>query len=860
MRRESFLLSIEQRYGNRLKKLIEFTQFKVAKIIQKQNNVKFLKRCRDNNLVPHGLRVKKSCGFQQQNIRCITEKLERAMLRSELRRNRSDISRNCKIKESTREIIKNNLEISDYLLFEKFVKDLEYDLSLPIKERQIRKFEKLIEERDILCQEQKNKRDDFLRMRRSKIRVDVVDLTKNQELDSDQKAYLALGPDFCETPKRIPYEKVICETEKMCQMVKKKRIENAVSEVEIENELTKIRSDCDRILSQQMKTKLISNLTEEEKRGKMKIIKDENNVYLPADKGRVMVAMSRYERVAGEESYEYKMKNVLKDLKAEPSIRANSDYDPTEKVCRNIRPIIKEMVEKDEISVQKGKYLQPSECHAPRLSGYPKIHKIDKPLRGVVSTVSTPFDRVSKLLVPILRSLQGRTGLFVKNSRELKTRVGGWRVERNEILVSYDVKNLYPSIPVKEALELVEVLLKGKADILGVTSLSVQSIMKLLKWTFGLFYCEFEGEHYILNSGPIGLGATGEIAIIYMEEFQLHCLNTLPYSCLKQWQWYVDDSELKTTRDEAHKILNDINDIEPGVIVFTIEEQQNDVLPVLDLKQTIDRKTKSVNFGVHYKETHTNLNINARSNHPMYMKRGIIKGFTERAKALCDEDSVAAELQNIEDVFVANEYPRAQVKQMMADSIQEPTEEREPDREEYIGQTTMPYVEGLSERYKRLAKKHNFQVSFTPGSKLKSVKLKCQEPLGNKRNNVVYQIPCECGAIYTGETKRRFGTRLEEHRTKVRLTLNDIENGNQASADARMGKEDGGLARHATSCNNIKWEDAKVVASEAGWRQRKVREGIETCRVRSNGGKPLNISENLLQWRYTLHKCFSPRK
>jgi hypothetical protein len=59
---------------------------------------------------------------------------------------------------------------------------------------------------------------------------------------------------------------------------------------------------------------------------------------------------------------------------------------------------------------------------------------------------------------------------------------------------------------------------------------------------FGLSYCEFDGKHYVLESGPIGLGIiTGEVAIIYMEEFQIRAMQTFPYP-LDQWYWYVDDS------------------------------------------------------------------------------------------------------------------------------------------------------------------------------------------------------------------------------------------------------------------------------------------------------------------------------
>ena len=132
-----------------------------------------------------------------------------------------------------------------------------------------------------------------------------------------------------------------------------------------------------------------------------------------------------------------------------------------------------------------------------------------------------------------------------------------------------------------------------------------------------------------------------------MEEFQLKCLKTLPYPCLKQWFWYVDDSKVKCEREEANTILQSINDMEPGVIEFTMEEEHEEgILPVLDLKQTVDRKSKMIRFGVHYKATHTNINIKEKSNHPEGMKRGIIKGFIDRAKALCDKEQLQDELCN----------------------------------------------------------------------------------------------------------------------------------------------------------------------------------------------------------------------
>jgi hypothetical protein len=152
---------------------------------------------------------------------------------------------------------------------------------------------------------------------------------------------------------------------------------------------------------------------------------------------------------------------------------------------------------------------------------------------------------------------------------------------------------------------------------------------------FNLTYCEYNGSHYVLESGPIGLGATGEIAIIFMEEVQLRAIETSPCP-LNEWFWYVDDSEIKLEKDQSDEILDHLNSIEKGIIEFTKEEQENDVIPVLDLKQKVNRKTKQIECTVHYKKTHTNINVKERSNHPSSMKKGIIKGFADRARALCD--------------------------------------------------------------------------------------------------------------------------------------------------------------------------------------------------------------------------------
>ena len=100
----------------------------------------------------------------------------------------------------------------------------------------------------------------------------------------------------------------------------------------MEIEAHRLREKVKKLLKRQKKKKIKSNLTRQEEIGRKKAYKDKDRVYLPADKGKVMVAMDKTEEKGGETSYEFKMKKVLEDMKAKPSIRANKDWDLTEKI------------------------------------------------------------------------------------------------------------------------------------------------------------------------------------------------------------------------------------------------------------------------------------------------------------------------------------------------------------------------------------------------------------------------------------------------------------------------------------------------------------------------------------------------
>ena len=98
---------------------------------------------------------------------------------------------------------------------------------------------------------------------------------------------------------------------------------------------------------------------------------------------------------------------------------------------------------------------------------------------------------------------------------------------------------------------------------------------------------------------------------------------------------------------------------------------------------------------------------------------------------------------------------------------------------------------------RRVCRKFNIRVVFKSGQTLRSMLTKVKDtlPLG-KQSNVVYRIPCSCGQVYIGETKRRLETRLKEHR----------------DACERGMMEKSAVAEHAWENHHpIDWEETTVL-------------------------------------------------
>lgn len=100
---------------------------------------------------------------------------------------------------------------------------------------------------------------------------------------------------------------------------------------------------------------------------------------------------------------------------------------------------------------------------APKLYSLIKLHKDNHPIRPVVSFVTAPSFKLSKTLINIIKMhCKFKSTHSIKNSVDLISRIKDIHLPDKAILLSFDVKNLFPSIPPADVMDIVEDLLNKK--------------------------------------------------------------------------------------------------------------------------------------------------------------------------------------------------------------------------------------------------------------------------------------------------------------------------------------------------------------------------------------------------------------
>ena len=127
----------------------------------------------------------------------------------------------------------------------------------------------------------------------------------------------------------------------------------------------------------------------------------------------------------------------------------------------------------------------------------------------------------------------------------------GIKLGPDEVMVSYDVRALFTSVPIKHALDVIEMLLKEDTGLQNRTSMSTKYIMDLLEFCLRSTYFTYKGKFYEQVEGAaMGSPISQTVANLYMESFDVRALQSSP-NPPSVWKRFVDDTFV--IMKKAHK-------------------------------------------------------------------------------------------------------------------------------------------------------------------------------------------------------------------------------------------------------------------------------------------------------------------
>ena len=154
-----------------------------------------------------------------------------------------------------------------------------------------------------------------------------------------------------------------------------------------------------------------SNLTKAQSIVLRELKRDRDCIVLTADKGLAMVIMDRQDYI-----------NQANTLLNQNTYRA-IPQDPTNTINNKLISILKRVKNQTGLDSLTYKSMYPTGHVPPKFYGLPKIHKLDIPLRPIVSSCGSVTYGVAKELAKILKPLLGKSPRHINSTQDFVKQV-----------------------------------------------------------------------------------------------------------------------------------------------------------------------------------------------------------------------------------------------------------------------------------------------------------------------------------------------------------------------------------------------------------------------------------------------------
>ncbi|CAJ0952438.1 unnamed protein product [Ranitomeya imitator] len=333
--------------------------------------------------------------------------------------------------------------------------------------------------------------------------------------------------------------------------------------------------------------------------------------------------------------------------------------DPINDIRNDISSILRTYLDLGVIDSKTKDFLIKANPVTPVLYLLPKVHKslVNPPGRPIIAATESILSPISifleKVLTPLTQKSQSYlldTGAFLKTLHTIGT------VSDDSYLVSFDVKDLYTSIPHDKGIDCVRrLLVTSKLD-----PRTIDLCLELLKVVLTRNYFLFEDNYYLQAQGT-AMGsnmappyantymATFEEEVIYPNDlFKAHCIT---------WKRYIDDIFCiwTGTLDSLNEFFETLNHSWSGLsFTITKDTQQISFLDTMVIKDA----SGTLSTDLYRKPTDRNSLLYYTSLHPASTRNAIPRSQFQRVdKLVSDHTKKQVRIDEMYHKFRERGYP-----------------------------------------------------------------------------------------------------------------------------------------------------------------------------------------------------------
>ena len=233
---------------------------------------------------------------------------------------------------------------------------------------------------------------------------------------------------------------------------------------------------------------------------------------------------------------------------------------------------------------------------------------------------------MAKILTPLINS----NNLSIKNSFEFIDRISNFKIDDNDLMLSFDVVSLLTKIPVHIAKSVIFDCLKCDSELKIRCKLNINEIMNALDLCLDNTYLCFRKKFYRQIFG-VAMGSLISVIVanLGMESIENKMLKDFA-SPPRIWLRYIDDAFVVLKKTEVISFHKFINNIEES-IKFTVEQEVDNAIPLLDV--LIICNNGQLTTKAYRKPTHTTRYLNFNSCHNFSQKVGLVETLLFRANS-----------------------------------------------------------------------------------------------------------------------------------------------------------------------------------------------------------------------------------